>query len=51
MFVESASVTRETANVSQKVKGMGLTNRKRHDTFFSGLEQGAQSQGEDQLAG
>lgn len=33
MFVESAPVKREITNVSQKVKGIGLANRKQHHTF------------------
>lgn len=33
MFVESASVTPEITNVSQKAKGIGLTNRKQQPSF------------------
>ena len=36
VFVESASVKREITNVSQKVKGIGLANRKQRHTFFRG---------------
>ena len=33
MAVESASVTKDITNVSQKAKGIGFTNRKQHHTF------------------
>lgn len=41
MFVESASVTKEITNVSEKGKRMDLTNRKQHH-FFSGMGLGAE---------